>query len=332
MTFVRTTVRDVQPCKRTTVPLHSKVRWHLPTVCQKELWLMCTCSWQSDVLAVWWLLLQRWIGTFKMKCAFTSLSWQMASVPRTQSKGPGLSHFFLGSDLWDRPYLLRRQSLRTSPHSSNLNKTLKRCIPGLIPQSLQLQPQVTLASLGWGHRWGECAQSHARRSVCFCNQSGGGASIRLLTWQLQSCDWGRRTVRFVRLALRVVKQNDGDFVDVILLYNLKYNCVYLYTYNKTERFLVLAVKWIDIKIIPNVVRWSIVVIVNTGHLLSISIRCITPSHFGCINMRYRTSPMNWCEQQDRLTGVLTLRVDVGIVNVNRAYSYCFYNIKAMINL
>jgi len=46
----------------------------------------------------------------------------------------------------------------------------------------------------------------------------------------------------VRLALKVVKQNDGDFVDVILLYIWKYNCVYLYMCNKMERFLVLAVK------------------------------------------------------------------------------------------
>jgi len=37
--------------------------------------------------------------------------------------------------------------------------------------------------------------------------------------QLQSCDWGRRTVRYVRLALKVVRQNDGDFLEVILLDN-----------------------------------------------------------------------------------------------------------------
>jgi hypothetical protein len=35
--------------------------------------------------------------------------------------------------------------------------------------------------------------------------------------QLQSCDCGRRSIRFVRLALKVVMQNDGDFVDIILL-------------------------------------------------------------------------------------------------------------------
>jgi hypothetical protein len=29
---------------------------------------------------------------------------------------------------------------------------------------------------------------------------------------------GRKTIRFVKLALKVVMQNDGDFVDVILLH------------------------------------------------------------------------------------------------------------------
>jgi hypothetical protein len=36
--------------------------------------------------------------------------------------------------------------------------------------------------------------------------------------QLRSRDWGRRAVRLMRLALKVVMQNDWDFVDVILLY------------------------------------------------------------------------------------------------------------------
>jgi hypothetical protein len=54
-------------------------------------------------------------------------------------------------------------------------------ISGLIPQSLQLQAQATLASLSWCHKSGQCAKSCARRSVCFCSQSGGGASIGLLT-------------------------------------------------------------------------------------------------------------------------------------------------------
>jgi hypothetical protein len=49
-------------------------------------------------------------------------------------------------------------------------------------------------------------------SVYFCSQSGGGASIRLLTYQLQSRNWGRR------VALNIVIQNDGEFVDLILLW------------------------------------------------------------------------------------------------------------------
>jgi len=54
-------------------------------------------------------------------------------------------------------------------------------------------------------------------SVCFCSHSCGDASIRLLTQQLQSHDWGTRVLRFVRLVLNVVVQSDGDFVDLILL-------------------------------------------------------------------------------------------------------------------
>jgi hypothetical protein len=54
--------------------------------------------------------------------------------------------------------------------------------------------------------------------MCFCRQSDGGASIRLLTWQLQSRDSSKRSVRFVRLALKVAMQNDRDFVNIILLY------------------------------------------------------------------------------------------------------------------
>jgi len=42
-------------------------------------------------------------------------------------------------------------------------------IRGLIPQSLQLQALVRLASLGWCCKSGECAKTCARRSVCFCN-------------------------------------------------------------------------------------------------------------------------------------------------------------------
>jgi len=49
------------------------------------------------------------------------------------------------------------------------------CVAVLIPQSLQLRTQVTLTSLGWCHKSGECWK-RACRSVCFCNQSGGGDS------------------------------------------------------------------------------------------------------------------------------------------------------------
>jgi len=46
-------------------------------------------------------------------------------------------------------------------------------IAGLIPQSLHLQAQVTLASLGWLHKSWECTKKIARRSVLLCSQSGG---------------------------------------------------------------------------------------------------------------------------------------------------------------
>jgi len=61
---------------------------------------------------------------------------------------------------------------------------------------------------------GDCAKSCARSS-CFLNRSGRGVGIGLLTEQLLSRDWGGRSVRFVRLALKFVVQNDGDFVEVI---------------------------------------------------------------------------------------------------------------------
>jgi len=54
-------------------------------------------------------------------------------------------------------------------------------ISGLITQNLHLQAQITLASLSWCHKSGQCANSCARRSVCFCSPSGGGAGIGLFT-------------------------------------------------------------------------------------------------------------------------------------------------------
>ena len=44
----------------------------------------------------------------------------------------------------------------------------------VIPQSHQLQVQVTLASQGCWHKSGSCAKSLVRMSMCFC--SGGVAN------------------------------------------------------------------------------------------------------------------------------------------------------------
>jgi len=87
----------------------------------------------------------------------------------------------------------------------------------VIPKSLQLLAQVKLASLGWYQTSRQCAP----RSVCFRSQSGGDVSVLLLTYQLLSCYWGRRMVNFVRLALTVVMQIVGNFLDVMLLYALR---------------------------------------------------------------------------------------------------------------
>jgi hypothetical protein len=93
------------------------------------------------------------------------------------------------------------------------------CIAWLIRQRLQLQAQVTFASLGRCHKSGKYAKSCARRSVRFWNH--GAVDVPLfgcLRTSLQSRDWNRRSERFVRLALKVIKENDGNFVDVIVLY------------------------------------------------------------------------------------------------------------------
>lgn len=44
-----------------------------------------------------------------------------------------------------------------------------KVIVGLIPESLRLQGQVTLAGLGAYRTPGECAKSCARSSLCFCS-------------------------------------------------------------------------------------------------------------------------------------------------------------------
>lgn len=63
--------------------------------------------------------------------------------------------------------------------------------------------------------------SQARRAlevVCFLSRSDESISVLLLTSQPQSCECGRRSIRFVRLALKVFMQNDRNFAGVILLY------------------------------------------------------------------------------------------------------------------
>jgi hypothetical protein len=52
-------------------------------------------------------------------------------------------------------------------------------IAGVIPQILQLQVQVTLASLVRCHKSGNCAKWCVRTSVGFNSGIGGGVSIRL---------------------------------------------------------------------------------------------------------------------------------------------------------
>jgi hypothetical protein len=91
--------------------------------------------------------------------------------------------------------------------TSDKKKWIFKVTAEFISWSLQPQGQVKLANLGWRHKSGECAKPCARRSECFCSQSGVG-------------DWSKKTVRFVRFALKVTMQNDGDFVEVILLYRL----------------------------------------------------------------------------------------------------------------
>jgi hypothetical protein len=46
--------------------------------------------------------------------------------------------------------------------------------------------------------------------------------------------WGRKTARFVRLMLRVIVQNRGDFVDVILLYIGQFHWKALWIYSPSN--------------------------------------------------------------------------------------------------
>jgi len=105
------------------------------------------------------------------------------------------------------------------------NALFKRSIAGVNPQNLQLQTQVTLARLSCP-RSVERENSHAGKSVCCCYRCGGDAS-----GLLQPRDWDSGSVLFVRLALKVVMKNEGNVVDVFLLYrvinHLTPNCHYM---------------------------------------------------------------------------------------------------------
>jgi hypothetical protein len=68
------------------------------------------------------------------------------------------------------PVDLMPAAMTFRPVSTYLLDFITGSIPGVIWQGLQLQGQVTLASLGWCHKSGECARLCARRSVCFCSQ------------------------------------------------------------------------------------------------------------------------------------------------------------------
>jgi len=113
----------------------------------------------------------------------------------------------------------RRQAKISTPIglTDKIKATQPDVTAGLIPQNLQREVQVNLTSLDGYHKSGEWTKLCVRRSARFCSQNGWGACIGLLTSQLQSRHWGGRTVRFLWLTLKVVMQNDRDFLDIILL-------------------------------------------------------------------------------------------------------------------
>jgi hypothetical protein len=78
---------------------------------------------------------------------------------------------------------VKTSKLRHIPDTTITEKNSRnvKTIAGLITQSIWLKKQVTLASLGWCHKKGECAKSCARGSECFCGRRCGGASIGVLT-------------------------------------------------------------------------------------------------------------------------------------------------------
>lgn len=86
-------------------------------------------------------------------------------------------------------------------------------IAELILQTLQIQAQVELASLGW------CRNSRDYPKSCVSAVTVMEMPMSLfLTYYVPSFEWGSRAVRFAWLALKVDMQNAGDFVAVILLH------------------------------------------------------------------------------------------------------------------
>ena len=89
----------------------------------------------------------------------------------------------------------------------------------LISQSLQLKARVTLASLGYCHKSWKYATSCVRISLWFF-------AVRAVEMPIFIClrsicnhvagVW--KAVKLVRLEMKFVMQDDGNFVDIILLY------------------------------------------------------------------------------------------------------------------
>ena len=102
---------------------------------------------------------------------------QLVGVPTTESNRVKHTHV---PSLWDQA-IGKQVSVILEGRDVVPPSVPLKTITGLIPQSLQVQALVRLASLGWCCKSGECAKSCARRSVCFCNDSAGGGSIGLLT-------------------------------------------------------------------------------------------------------------------------------------------------------
>jgi predicted small secreted protein len=90
----------------------------------------------------------------------------------------------------------------------------------------------------------ESARRRVRVDQCDSAVSAVGVSVLVCLRSSCSHVTGRRAVRFVRLALKVVAQNDGDFVDVIQLnvqYTFRRRAVY--TDGITSYLLLLFVWW-----------------------------------------------------------------------------------------